>query len=49
MGKTDVLVNKYMKDPQLFADFFNGVVYGGRQALQRPFVHGSGRDDRKDQ
>lgn len=33
MGKQDNLTKEYMRDPERFADFFNGLMYGGNQEI----------------
>ncbi len=33
MGSRDAQAKKYMKNPQIFADFFNGYIYGGREVI----------------
>ncbi len=34
MGKKDLLIKNYMKRPEIFADFFNGYVYGGDDVIK---------------
>lgn len=33
MGKRDTMTKNYMKNPERFADFINGYVYGGKQVI----------------
>lgn len=33
MGKYDVLMGKYLSNRERFADFFNGVLFGGEQVV----------------
>lgn len=33
MGKVNDALNDYMDDPEIFADFCNGVLYGGRKVI----------------
>lgn len=34
MGKKDVLTNRFMKKPRIFADFFNGYLYEGKEVIK---------------
>lgn len=34
MGKKDSLAKKYMKNPTIFADFFNGFIYNGKNIIK---------------
>ena len=33
MGKKDIATKQYMRDPQHFADFFNGFIYNGEEVI----------------
>ena len=33
MGRRDKLTKKYMRDPEKFADFFNGFIYNGEEVI----------------
>ena len=34
MGKKDVLTNRFMKKPRIFADFFYGYLYEGKEVIK---------------
>ncbi len=34
MGKKDILTNRFMKKPRIFADFFNGYLYKGEEIIK---------------
>ena len=33
MASKDIATKKYMRNPVVFADFFNGLIYGGKQVI----------------
>lgn len=33
MSSKDIATKKYMRNPVIFADFFNGIIYGGKQVI----------------
>ena len=34
MGRKDTLAKRYMKKPEIFADFFNGYIYNGESVVK---------------
>ena len=34
MGTKDTITKKYMRNPNHFADFFNGYIYNGREEIK---------------
>ena len=44
MGKYDVLMGKYLSNRERFADFFNGVLFGGEQVVDSDMLERAAGD-----